>query len=246
MTVGAIMAGGQGSRLKVMEKPKPLVEIGGRPLIAHVLEQLREARVRHTFIDTTGTPDDLLLFIENHGPVDMTIEIIHGSGSSGTAGAVERLLSAASGEPCLVSTVDTVAPRFSYDRLRRYCESGDRVISLGMLATTAVHDEMPIWVHVDNDGATVTDFGKEIEPADRCFGNVRWFSNDAARMFCEINRQSTDRDTKVMRVLVKTLAGQVKQITIDPIFDIDTREDLALATSWWRDSTGPAGAMYNA
>ena len=40
---GAVIAAGEGSRLKDFGVPKPLVEIAGTPLIAHVLENFEAA-----------------------------------------------------------------------------------------------------------------------------------------------------------------------------------------------------------
>jgi NDP-sugar pyrophosphorylase family protein len=233
MTVGAIMAGGEGNRLAVLGTPKPFIRVGERPLIGHVLWQLQMAGVGHTFIDVTSDDTTFKRRVDLYRPPNMSVEFLTGSASTGTAGAVRRLLHAVSGEACLLSTVDTVAPEMAYSRLRDYDQATNNTTALIILATTVIQDEMPIWVHVGSDGTTVTDFGKGITPAERCFGNVRYFSQEAADAFLSISSETSDRDTKVMRALVSTLPGRVQQLTIDPVFDIDTPEDLRLATAWW-------------
>lgn len=241
MTVGAIMAGGEGSRLAILGTPKPFIRIGGRPLIGHVLEQLHSAGINHTFIDLVSADSSFLEKVNSYRPHNMTIEFLDGNASTGTAGAVRRLLRAASGETCLLSTVDTIAPQSAYARLRDFTQPTLEPVALRILATTVIHDEMPIWVHVASDHTTVTDFGKGIGPADRCFGNVRYFSREAADLFLSISSETSDRDTKIMRALVAALPGRVRQLTIDPVFDIDTPEDLRLAAAWWDSANGREG-----
>src|SRR5262245_48820491 len=51
-TVGLVMAGGQGTRLRGVrpDVPKPLVEVGGVPLIEQALRRLRAAGVREVHV----------------------------------------------------------------------------------------------------------------------------------------------------------------------------------------------------
>ena len=51
------MAGGQGTRLRPLtdDRPKPMVEIGGEPAIAHALRWLRQHDEReYSFVDATS------------------------------------------------------------------------------------------------------------------------------------------------------------------------------------------------
>ena len=232
MSIGAIMAGGQGQRLRGLGA-KPLVPVGGQPLVAHVLNQFIDAGVTIVLVDTT-TPDDVLIdAIERQCGGSMRFELLAGGMMSGTAGSVRRILEAAAGESCLVSTVDTVAPKGAYSELKEFGSSGkDR--ALAILATTVIHDETPIWVSVGPNESIVTDFGKSAPPAARCFGNVRWFSAEGSAAYLSISSEESTRDTEVTRMVVQQFPGRVHQLTIDPVFDVDTPADVALASGWLR------------
>ena len=228
------MAGGAGNRLRGAGKPKPLVTVGDRPLIAHVIQQLTDAAVSCILLDAVGADGELLEVVRRFTPNGVAVEYLGCEGSTGTAGSVSRIIDAASGEPCLLSTVDTIGPQFTYRDFRSFSEAEHGAL-LCLLASTTVHDEMPIWVHVGRDGHSVEDFGKHVGPSERCFGNVRWFTGKASQVYLR-NSWRHAQDSEVMRFVVRELSGKVKQMTVDPIYDIDTPDDLALAAEWWSRS----------
>lgn len=233
MSIGGIMAGGQGQRLQRLGKRKPLVAVGGQSLVVHVVNQFVDAGITFVLVDI-ATPDDALIdVIERQFGDSIRFEILSGDTASGTAGSVRRILEAAAGEPCLLSTVDTVAPKGAYSELKEFSSSRENC-ALTILATTMIHDETPIWVSVGSNESVVTDFGKSAPPAPRCFGNVRWFSAEGSTAYLSIAREESTRDTEITRLVVQRFPGRVHQLTIDPIFDIDTPDDVALASRWLR------------
>ena len=162
----------------------------------------------------------------------MAIELVHAPDGLGTGTSLRCILSAAQGEECMVSTVDTIAPGNAYAQLRLFAESHALEADIAVLATTIIYDESPIWVHTGLDASIVTDFGKAIAPAALCFGNVRWLSTDACRDILGHPRSVPERDTILMRNIIRQRVGRVKQLTIDPIFDIDTPADVEMAERW--------------
>jgi mannose-1-phosphate guanylyltransferase len=60
-----LLAGGLGTRLRPLTDtvPKCLVEIGGRPLLAHWFDALRRARIRDTLINTHHLPEPVRNFL---------------------------------------------------------------------------------------------------------------------------------------------------------------------------------------
>ena len=57
---GGIIAAGEGSRLRAdgFRVSKPMVPVGGRPLIGHALDRFRSAGIRHLTIVINEASDD--------------------------------------------------------------------------------------------------------------------------------------------------------------------------------------------
>ena len=64
-TNALIMAGGFGKRLgdETLKRPKPLVEVGGIPLIEHVLRRLEGVKVRQIFLSVHYRAEMLVDYI---------------------------------------------------------------------------------------------------------------------------------------------------------------------------------------
>lgn len=109
---GVIMAGGQGSRLRplTLTRPKPMVEVLGRPVIDFVKDAMQDASI-DTIVVTTGYRGEQL---EQHveswntlaNPIDAWVN--QESTPMGTAGSV-RLLSEHLTETFVVGSGDSVA-----------------------------------------------------------------------------------------------------------------------------------------
>jgi len=88
-----VMAGGLGTRLRPLteETPKPMLPIGGRPLMEHVVGQLREAGIRQIHVSTHYCADKIVEFFgdgRNHG---VDVAYLHEEVALGTAGALGLL-----------------------------------------------------------------------------------------------------------------------------------------------------------
>jgi NDP-sugar pyrophosphorylase family protein len=189
--------------------------------------------VVHTVIDSPPDTAGFSAAVDQFRPRTMTLEYLSSpAAEEGTQHAVRRLLLATEGAACLLSTVDTVAPRQSYLELRRVAESIDEV-ALMILTTKTIHDDSPVWVELDDDEETVVGFGKRLAPTGQCFGNVRWFSPDGAQAYLRTPLQPSLRDSETTGIVVEHLVGRVHHLSVDPVFDIDTPEDLELASRWW-------------
>lgn len=233
------MAGGQGSRLAGIGDSKALVPVDGKPLIEHVLTQLRDAGVEEILVEMRR--DDRLLgsTLARYGSDHAGIKVVHADQSRGTGSSVRTMLAAAGDSDVLLSTVDTVAPRHTYRLLREFAES-TKDTELVILATTVIDDDEPIFVHGRGDRGVVTDFGKRSGPSRRVFGNARWLSPRACEMYRRLPMATPDRDSELTRRLVKSLTPRVHQFTVDPVFDVDTPDDVYSAESWLRQSYGRA------
>lgn len=87
-----ILAGGKGTRLGELTStiPKPMVEIGGKPLLAHTLGLLREYGVTTVFVTTGYLSDIIEVFCASHD-FGMEVICIKEVSPLGTAGGVAAL-----------------------------------------------------------------------------------------------------------------------------------------------------------
>lgn len=71
-----VMAAGLGKRMRPLTttRPKPLVEVAGKPLIDHVLERLSRAGVERAVVNVHYLPDAMIAHLERHHyGLDITI-----------------------------------------------------------------------------------------------------------------------------------------------------------------------------
>jgi glucose-1-phosphate cytidylyltransferase len=108
----AILCGGRGTRLQAHSPslPKPLVEIGGRPILWHVI-QIYLAQGFRRFLLLTGYQAELLEHFadESEWPVDATVECLDTGPDTPTGGRVGRAAELLGDERFCLTYADGVA-----------------------------------------------------------------------------------------------------------------------------------------
>jgi len=101
-----IMAGGFGTRLRPLTEdlPKPMLPVGGRPLMAHIVEQLRQAGIRRVSVTTHYKPDKIMEHFGDGQAFGVELKYVNEDRPLGTAGALGLLNT--SSEPLLVINGD--------------------------------------------------------------------------------------------------------------------------------------------
>jgi|GEM_PF-294388 len=104
-----VMAGGSGRRLGARTRsiPKPLLPVGGKPILEHVLSRLEEAGIADITISVHYLADQIEHFIEARES-QAQIVTLHEDRPLGTAGALGRLGPPPSGSNLLVVNGDIV------------------------------------------------------------------------------------------------------------------------------------------
>ena len=101
-----VMAGGSGTRLRPLTEnlPKPMVPVGGRPMLERIIEQLRDAGVSRVMV-TTHYKSELISnhFGDGHG-FGVNISYVEEDKPMGTAGGLSQL--EPSDDPILVINGD--------------------------------------------------------------------------------------------------------------------------------------------
>lgn len=155
---GGIIAAGEGSRLRTdgYRVSKPMVSVGGRPLIDHALDRFRSVGIRRLTIVINEASDDCRQWLKVHaGDFDLDMIVRSTPSSYATFRLVaDRLVDA----PAVVTTVDTVMP---VDQFQTFVASASRfpddAVVLGV--TGHVDDENPLWVTLDMSNGRIRQIG---------------------------------------------------------------------------------------
>lgn len=149
-----IMAGGRGERLRPFtdEVPKPLIEVGGRPIIEHTLELVKRHGIRNVSISVNYLKEQIIDHLGDGSRFGTNIRYVHEDMPLGTAGALALL-----GEPMhdtlllMNSDLLTDAP---LDRMyQRFKESGAR-----MAVATKEHQVGLPYAVMDLEGDRIRSF----------------------------------------------------------------------------------------
>lgn len=102
-----IMAGGEGRRLMPLtaDTPKPLIEVGGRPLIEHIVRQLTRAGIDNVHVSVNYLADKIKDHLGDGSALGTQISYLEEIRKMGTAGAL-TLLPADVDHPLLVMNGD--------------------------------------------------------------------------------------------------------------------------------------------
>jgi len=155
---GGIIAAGEGSRLRAdgFRVSKPMVQIGGRPLIDHALDRFRAAGIRKVTVGINEASDDCRQWLKTHaGDFDLDMIVRSTPSSYATFRLVADRLADA---PAVVTTVDAILP---VDQFRIFVTSASRfpddAVVLGV--TGHVDDENPLWVTLDTSNGRIRRIG---------------------------------------------------------------------------------------
>jgi len=88
-----IMAGGYGTRLRPLTDytPKPMLPVQGRPLLEHIVLQLRDLGIRKIYITTHYLAQQIVDHFGDGVSFDLSIDYVHEDTPMGTGGAVGML-----------------------------------------------------------------------------------------------------------------------------------------------------------
>ncbi|MCJ8500814.1 sugar phosphate nucleotidyltransferase [Desulfatitalea alkaliphila] len=105
-----VLAAGRGTRLLPYTRhtPKPLFTLGGRPLLALILERLQQAGCREVMINTHHLHEQIEALV-NEGDYRMALHTVHEPQILGTGGALRNVADYWSQGPLLVVNADIVS-----------------------------------------------------------------------------------------------------------------------------------------
>lgn len=100
----AILCGGLGTRLGLVDKPKCLAEVAGRPFLEHLLELLHRHGAERVVLLTGHLADQVAA---HTFPADLKVELVYDKAMKGTAKALINAIPALTSPYVLVCNGDT-------------------------------------------------------------------------------------------------------------------------------------------
>ncbi len=150
-----ILCGGRGTRLQEHTRaiPKPLVEIGGRPIVWHVVQIYAAQGFRH-FILATGYRGEMLeeFAAAERWPDGVSVECVDTGEDTPTGGRIHLLRDRFAQERFCVTYADGVADIDLAEELRHHAEHG------GLATMTVVRPELQFGVTELGEGDRVSGF----------------------------------------------------------------------------------------
>lgn len=126
-----IMAGGFGTRLKPLtdDTPKPMLKIGGTPLLERTVERLRKSGVRNISLTTHYLPEKIQSHFGNGSEFGVNINYFAEDRPLGTAGALSML--PVTTEPLIVLNGD-ILTGVDFNELVRFHHEHEAVLTVGV------------------------------------------------------------------------------------------------------------------
>lgn len=225
-----VLAAGAGGRLgaHTASTPKPLVLIGGRPIISRTLGALRQAGVREAAVvlGYRGVQVRDALIRDTH---DLRLDYVwnpefHG----GASRSLRAARSYTGGEPFLMVMADhMLSPGIIRRLLAAWRPGGPSLVATDASPWHADYVDEATRVAFDPRTALVSAIGKHIQRWDGLdtgaflLSPSAWQAVDAAPVDCELG--------EIYARLVETRQLAAVDVTGESWYDIDTEEDLARA-----------------
>jgi len=171
-----IMAGGQGFRLRPYTEncPKPMLPVGGKPMLEHIIERARGVGFQHFILATHYLGEMIKDYFGDGNRWQVKIDYLHEESPLGTAGAI-GLLDPRPNAPFLVTNGDVLTD-IHYDKLLDYhCRHG----SSATMAVSKYQWQHPFGV-VHTSGVDITGF--EEKPVSISYINAGIYALDPSAL----------------------------------------------------------------
>ncbi|MGE5278053.1 MAG: NTP transferase domain-containing protein [Acidobacteriota bacterium] len=149
IAAGGVIAAGEGSRLKALGRPKPLVPVAGVPLIERVLGNFEAAGIRRIAVIFNGEEEDCAAFVRARFRSLVKTVIVRTTPHS--LESFRTILACSPPGRLLVATVDTLCATEDFVAFARAAEEAPEEETL-LAVTPLVADEKPLWVRMDASG----------------------------------------------------------------------------------------------
>jgi len=243
----AILAGGVGSRLQEETdvRPKPMVEIGGKPILWHIMRYYscygfgefvialgyKGEYIKKYFVDYASLQGNLR--VETHSrdiqvrkngeQVDWTIDLIETGVKTRTGGRIKRLAPHIGNQTFMLTWGDGVS-NVDLDKLIRFHKSHGKLATLTAVRPTARFG------HLDLDGDRITEFSEKPQTREGWINGAFFVLEPGVFDYIEGDYTSWEREP--MEQLARD--GQLMAYKHDGFWQcMDTLRDKRLLNELW-------------
>ena len=155
--IAVLLVGGLGSRLRPLtnDKPKPLIPVGGRPVLETIVRQLRDHNIRHMYFAVNHMADAIKAHFAAGEALGVRIDYLEEDTRLGTAGPL-GLLPRVPDEPFIVMNGD-ILTNVDFTGLFSYHTEKQAAATV---ATRTYEIEIPFGV-IENDGHRITEIAEK-------------------------------------------------------------------------------------
>lgn len=226
----AIIAAGEGSRLaqEGVEKPKPLVELNGEPMILRLMNIFKRCNAESISVIINDFMPEVKNFLDNV-EIDVPLNVVVKSTPSSMHSFWELSKVMKPGKFCL-TTVDTI---FREEDFARYIAAFEAdTCHDGLWAVTPfIEDEKPLYVDVNRRMSIKSFCDAPFDGAKYVSGGIYAMSDKAFPILNKCIDQGISRMRNFQRALID--AGmKLKAFSIDKIIDVDHASDIDVAQAF--------------
>jgi glucose-1-phosphate cytidylyltransferase len=225
-----ILCGGRGTRLQEHTHaiPKALVEIGGRPILWHVMQLYASQGFTDFMLCTGYLGDQVEAFARAHPPAGARVRCVDTGEDTPTGGRIAAVADHVDDETFCVTYADGVADLDLRDLLRFHHAHG------ALATMTVVRPELPFGVTQLNGDAVVTGFREK--PRSEHWINGGFFCLEPAVL------ERLTEDSVLEREPLESLAadGELRAYRHEGFWDcMDTYKDAVLLNDLWESGEAP-------
>jgi len=224
-----IMAGGEGTRLRPLTAtiPKPMVEIGGVPLIARQIQMLADVQIPRIYISINYLGHVIEDYFGNGDRFGIEIKYIREREKKGTAGAITLLPEEPDG-PFIVMNGD-IFTTFDFESLYRYHVAHNATVTMAGIDHQI---NIPYGV-IQSEGSRVTSLIEKPSQRFLCNAGIYALSPEALQHLSK-NAYSNMTD------LIEICLSKRIPVAVFPVYeywnDVGTLADLEKARSYFFSS----------
>lgn len=225
-----IMAGGLGSRLSPLTQstPKPLVTVGGKPMMQHIVENFRAEGFHRLFVSVHHLAAQIEEYFGDGSDFGVEITYLRESSPLGTAGSLSLITENLSAPFFVINGDVFVTVRMS-EMLEYHVNMSSRIT----VGVTMVENQSPYGV-VEIDGARVV--GLQEKPVRRDFANAGIYVVNPTVLG---NLQVGERTDMTDLILAELPSAGVSAFPIhEDWIDLGRPEDLARAAEKFKSKQG--------
>ena len=232
ITRAVLLAAGRGTRLGAITAnyPKPLLEVGGRPIIAHILDGLVRAGIEKVAVVSGHFASLLESELGNGSHAGVAIRYFRQERLEGTARALALARAFVGEEPFFFSWGDIMVRSGNYQAVLKAARFADAVV-----AVNRVEDPFAgAAVYVDGAMRVVEIVEKPLPGSSATNWNNAGFGVLGPSIWTEIDRlePSARGEYELPAAIAALIAGgaTVRAVAVEgPWFDVGTPEDLEAA-----------------